>query len=160
MATPVIPFEQFLMAVPEERRADVATLHDQLSAKGYTYKIAEKASGYLVSYNHPATKNVLLNYVFRKSGILMRLYADEIGSYVDALQELPAAMKEKIAGSPNCRRLLDPGACNSRCKMGYTFPLDDLLHQKCRVNAFLLLMTDESTPYLLDLVQREVAARG
>lgn len=160
MAANVIAFEEFLMAVPQGQRAFVADLHDDLSGRGYTFKITEKASGYLLSYNHPATKNVLLNYVFRKSGILMRLYADEIVSYMALLQELPAAMKEKVAKAPNCRRMLDPAACNPRCKMGYDFLMDDQRHQKCRMNAFLLLIDEESAPHLLGLVKQEVAARG
>lgn len=159
MAKTVVPFEIFLVTVPEEHREFVEQTHGWLVEKGYTIKIAEAKNGFVVSYNHPETKNVLLNYVFRKKGVIMRIYADNVIAYLDFLAGLPGGLRRDIAKSPNCRRMLSPDACNPRCKMGYDFILDGERFQKCRMNAFMIHLDDETKPVLTDFLTHEVRAR-
>ena len=55
-----------------------------------------------------------------------------------------------------CKRLLDPNDCNPRCRMGYTFVMEGEQYQKCRYMAFLLTLNEESHPYILQLLHKEL----
>ena len=58
---------------------------------GFTEEIKETKSGLVLSYMKD--KKVLFNYVYRKSGINVRLYAAEIAAYEDCLTMLQDSMK-------------------------------------------------------------------
>ena len=158
MQQPELRYEDFLFDVHPAHQGMVNELNDELMKRGCVRKIEMAKSGYLVSYSDG--KRALLNYVFRKSGLVMRIYADHLAEYSELLPALPEAMRKKIAKAPACRRLLDPAKCNQRCPLGYTFELDGELHKKCRYNCFLLPVDDVSAPHLRELVGRELAARA
>ena len=160
MAKNAIPFELFLVTVPEEHRDFATNTHKWMAEKGYTIKIAEAKNGYVVSYNHPKTKYVLFNYVFRKKGMIMRIYADNINAYMDFLETLPETMVKDIVKAPNCRRLLSPDQCNPNCRMGYDFIMNGERHKKCRMGAFMILMDEETKPVLNEFLNREAEARS
>lgn len=152
-------FEQFLPDVRPDHLPFVMETHESLTGRGYKTKVELAKSGYVVSYQHPKTKKVLLNYVFRKSGMLIRVYGDHLSQYLDFVQSLPASMIAEIGASPNCKRLLDPAACNSRCPMGYAFTVDGGLYQKCRYGCFMFPVKAETIPSLRELIDKEAAAR-
>ena len=160
MAKEAIPFELFLVTVPEEHRDFANDIHKWLGEKSYTTKIKEAKNGYVVSYNHPETKYVLFNYVFRKKGVIMRVYADSIASYMGFLETLPEKVCKDIAKAPNCCRLLSPDQCNPNCRMGYDFIMNGERHKKCRMGAFMILIDDETKPVLNEFLNLEVEARG
>ncbi len=153
-------FDQFVATVSPEDLPFVMDLHNALEAQGYKTKIESAKSGYVVSYIHPKTKKTLFNYVFRKSGMLVRIYADNLAQYAAFLDTMPDSLAAAIGKAPHCKRLLNPADCNARCPMGYVFSLRGTAHQKCRYGAFLLPVTAESAAFLQALIEKEAAARG
>ena len=75
---------------------------------------------------------------------------------MDFLDTLPAGMKKEIAKASVCKRLINPEDCNPKCVMGYDFIMDKEHYQKCRYMAFMPTITEESTPYIIKLLEKEV----
>ncbi len=159
MAKQAIPFSAFAEAAGPAHAGFIGTLHKELTDKNYITEIKQAAQGYVVSYVHRPTKRTIANYVFRKKGLLLRVYADNVISYMETLTSWPDSMKEAVKKAGPCKRLLNPADCNPRCPTGYDFILDDERQQKCRYNGFLLSLTDETKPYLLEMVRCEIKAR-
>lgn len=153
-------FENFLNDVNPVNRPFVEGLHAWLLENGCTVKLELAKSGYVVSYAHAATKRVLANYVFRKQGVVIRIYADNVDKYEAFLQTMPEAMQKKAIKAPVCRRMLDPTKCNARCPMGYVFTLGGELQKKCRYNSFMFLLDAESNPFIQTFVENELRARS
>lgn len=151
-------FQDFLASVDGETQGFVSELHDELTALGCKIDVKLAKSGYVVSYS--LNKKTIANYVFRKKGLMARIYANHIAQYMDVLETLPEAMVEAIRKAPVCKRLVDPAACNPRCSMGYDFILKGERLQKCRNNAFLFLLSDETRPYAKALLLNEAKASG
>jgi len=155
-----IPFSDFLAAAGASHEAFIGQLHAYLQENGCTWKIKEAANGYVVSYVHKPTKRTVANYVFRNKMPMLRVYADNIHSYEDKIALWPDTMKDAIRKGGNCSRLVDPAACNSRCLKGFDFMLDGERQRKCRCHmGFTFLLDDETKPYLLDVMEREIGAR-
>lgn len=150
----------FLNNVPLEHRDFVEELNTALLAQGMALEIKAAKSGPVVTYGSGKPKRSLFNYVFRKSGMMMRIYGEHAGEYEDILAVFPEKMKAAIRKAGPCRRILDPAACSSRCSMGYVFDLDGEQQIKCRYNAFLLPVNEENKPHLRAFVEREAAARA
>lgn len=155
----VLSFENFLFNVSPQYQPFVQKVHDELLGQGYKLKLEMAKSGYLVSYGHPKTKRSILNFVFRKSGLVIRVYADHLSRYSDFLGMLPDGMMKIIAKSPLCKRLIDPMACNQRCPMGYAFEVGGEWYKKCRYNCFLLPVNDESVSFLETFIAHEMKER-
>lgn len=151
-------FNAFLEDIAERDRPFVVELNDYLIENGCKCDIKESKSGFVVSYVLKEEKKTVMNFVMRKTGVKVRLYADSISKYEDFLNGLPEKMKKEIKKAGSCKRLLDPTACNSRCKMGYCFNMDGEAYQNCRYGAFFLSVNEESGPYLKEFVQRELSA--
>ena len=160
MEKPVYHFENFLADVSPEYRGFAENIHDALLGEGYKCRIESKANGFLVSYSYPKTKRSILNFLFRKKGLHVRLYADHLDAYAGLLERLPEAMEKAIMKAPVCKRLVNPGDCNSRCPMGYDFTIKGSRYQKCRYNCFLLAVTPESAPVLAEFIEEERRGRG
>ena len=159
MPKQVIPFSDFVIAAGADHEEFISRLHDFMQENGCTAEIKESASGHVVSYVHKPTKRTIANYVFRKKGLMLRMYADNVAAYLDELAHWPASMKAAVKKSGVCKRLLDPTACNSRCLGGYDFVLDGEPQQKCRYGCFMFFVDDETKPSLLKLVESEMKAR-
>ena len=80
---------------------------------------------------------------------------DSLEEYMDFLDTLPSGMKKEIAKASVCKRLINPEDCNPKCVMGYDFIMDKEHYQKCRYMAFMLTITEESTPYIIKLLEKE-----
>ena len=65
-------------------------------------------------------------------------------------------MKKEIRKASACKRLINPDDCNPKCIMGYTFVLDGEWHQKCRYMAFQLTLSEESNPYIMQFLEKEL----
>lgn len=111
--------------------------------------------GYVVSYKNKRKKTTL-NFVFRKSGLYVRIYADGLNNYADVLKDFPESLIKKIVNSPVCKRLIDPTDCSPTCPQGFTFELDVKRHQKCRYNCFLIPVIPEYIPAITSLVEGEL----
>lgn len=160
MAKDTLTIQNYLCDIQPDFTDLVMSLHDCLVGHGCAVSLKEAKSGHVVSFTHTASKRVVANFVARKTGPQLRLYADNLESYRDLIPTLPPSMLERIAKAPICRRLHDPAKCNSHCLMGYLVTIDGTEHKKCRNGCFLLPITAESTPALLALVEREMVARA
>ena len=152
-------FEDFLMCVGPDDIAFVKHMHEFFTKNGCEVNIKDAKNGYVVSYVHTGTKKTVVNYVFRKKGLIMRIYGDNVGSYQDFIDVLPDGMADAIEKAPICKRLADTEKCNSRCPMGYIFALRGQEQKKCRYNGFMFLLDDESKPYVKEFVEREMRER-
>lgn len=150
-------FEDFLITVPDEHQAFVAMLHDDLTEQGCALVVKEAKSGYMISYKWQ-NKSVL-NWVFRKAGMLARIYGDHLAQYEDVIAKLPVEMKKKMIDAPNCRRLLDPTACSPKCVMGFVYNLDGEFHQKCRNGGMFFLLSKENTSHIRQIINAELTMR-
>lgn len=159
MAKQDFTFEDFLADVAPELKGFVKALNDYLLSNSCTVKIEQAKSGFVVSYNSAATKRVVLNFVFRKSGLIIRIYADFVQSYEAFLQTLPEGMKKTVDKAPICKRLSNTAPCNSRCSMGFDFTLEDSHYQKCRYSSFMFPVNRENVPFIQAFVEHEIRER-
>ena len=74
----------------------MSSLHENLVNANFKAEIKEAASGYVVSYIHIPSKRTVINYVFRKKGIIIRIYADNVPRYMEILDTWPNTMKDFI----------------------------------------------------------------
>lgn len=153
----VIGFLDFLKTVPGAHKAFVSNLHEQLIEQGCTINIKEAKSGYSVSYQWE--KRTVMNWVFRKSGILARIYGDNVPQYEAVITALPIDMQKKMTVSRDCKRLIDPSACSDTCVKGFVYTLNDNTYKKCRNDGMFFLLSDETGPHIAKLVTAEVSAR-
>lgn len=149
-------FQDFLATVGGENQKFVSDMHDELTAMGCKVDVKPAKSGYVVSYS--LDKKIIANYVFRKKGLIARIYAGHIAQYMEILDTLPDSMVHSIQKAPICKRLIDSSACNQKCSMGYDFILKGERLQRCRNNAFMFLLDDESRPYIRAFLTNEAKA--
>lgn len=149
-------FQDFLSSVDEKNQTFVSDLHDELTELGCKIDVKSAKSGYVVSYS--LNKKTIANYVFRKKGLIARIYAGHISQYMEILDTLPDEMVRSIQKAPICKRLVNPAACNQKCSMGYDFILKGERLQKCRNNAFMFLLDEESKPFVKSLLLHEAKA--
>lgn len=149
-------FQDFLASVDGENRKFVSELHDELTKLGCKLDVKSAKSGFVVSYS--LNKKTIANYVFRKKGLIARIYAGHIAQYMELLDTLPDGMVRSIQEASICKRLVDSSACNQKCSMGYDFNLKGEHLQRCRNNAFMFLLNEENRPYIKSLLLHEVKA--
>jgi hypothetical protein len=152
-----IAFEQFFELVDAENKPFVQELHNFLLENGCKVAFEEKKSGFLASYKQGKPPRAFINFVFRKQGMITRIYGERIGGYPDFLNSLPAEMVKAIENSGDCKRLVSNG-CSPKC-IGYDFSIGDTHFQKCRYNCFEFLMTAESNQTIKDFITHELRER-
>ena len=149
-------FTEYQDLLPIEIRETVQNIHAELSAMDFTEEIKEAKSGPVLSYMKD--RKVLLNYVYRKSGIKVRLYAAGIAAYEDCLAAIPDSMKTELKKATDCKKLNGlPGT--PTCPGGYTYTLDGELLKKCRSTAFLMTLNQKTAEYIQTLILREAGER-
>ena len=154
-----IPFGDFVQAAGDKHFNFITTLHNFMAENECTVDIKQAASGHVVSYIHTPSKRTVANYVFRKKGLMIRIYADNIASYMEILSSWPVAMKDTIKKAGVCKRFINPEACNGRCLMGFDFILDGERQQKCRNSGFMFLLDEETKSHVKKMIEREVLIR-
>lgn len=157
MAKEKTSFKAFLSAVEPEHQGPIEELHDRLINLGCDLVIKEAKRGYAASYK--LEKKTVMNWVFRKSGILARIYGDNAGEYEDVIAALPEDMQKKMTGARDCKRLIDPALCSDTCVQGLVYDLNGSRQKKCRNDGMFFLLTDESAKHIAELVCAEVAVR-
>lgn len=157
MAKEKVSFREFLLTVAPEHQAFVEKLNNKLIEQGCDLVIKEAKSGYAVSYQ--LEKKTVMNWVFRKSGILARIYGDNARKYEDTIASLPADMQKKMTTSRDCKRLIDPNACSDTCVKGFIYELNGSTHKKCRNDGMFFLLTNETAEHIAGLVCAEVIVR-
>jgi len=153
-----IIIEQFLDAVDAEHWPFVEEMHSYLLESGCKVTFEEKKSGYLASYKRGKPLRALANFVFRKNGMLVRIYGEHVGGYGDFLNTLPAEMVKSIEGASLCKQL-DHGGCSDKCR-GYDFAIGGERFQKCRYDCFEFLVTDQSSAQIKAFLENELRERA
>lgn len=148
-------FQLFLNDIPVESQGFVLELDQLLTAKGSKRTIKSAKSGFVTSYSSPTSGRALLNYVFRKSGVKMRIYAEHIGEHPEILSDFPAHLKAEIIKAGDCKKLTG-GSCSPTCTAGYSFVMDGVEYKKCKNTAFFHSLTEENFEYILRLIKVEI----
>ncbi len=158
MAKAEIRFEDFMMNVHPAIAGEIFALDSRLTEKGCVRKIEDAKSGPRATYT--VGKRSVLNLVFRKSGLLARIYGENVAAYADIMDALPESMAKEAAKAPDCKRLtIAPDACSGSCPMGYDFTIRGQRLQKCRYGGMLFLANDSSLPFIKAILEREVDRR-
>ena len=148
-------FLHFLQDIPSEYHSFVLELDKFLIARGSKRTIKAAKSGFVTSYSSPISGRALLNYVFRKSGVKLRIYAEHIGVHPEVLDGLPDNMKSDIRKAGDCKKLAGL-TCTPTCTAGYTFVMDGQEYRKCKNMAFFHLLTAGSMEHIRKLIQAEI----
>ena len=148
-------FTLFLNEVPVKHHGFVLELDDYLLGKKCKRKIESAKNGFVTTYIHPDSGKSLLNYVFRKTGVKMRIYAAGVGNYDAILNNFPDRMKKEIIKATDCKKLFG-GTCSPTCPAGYTFTMDGVEYKKCKNMAFLHELDEVSAKYILQLIKSEI----
>ena len=157
MAKEKYSFEQFLETVDENNQTFIQNLHDYLTDNGCKVTFEVKKSGFFASYKHVKSKKSMVNLLFRKKGLLVRIYGENTGKYLDFLSTLPVEMMQSIENAAICKRLVD-NTCSPKCS-GYDFTIGDARFQKCRYSCFEFRVTDENNPYIKSFIENETKGR-
>lgn len=151
-------FEEFIASVDAGYVDFVTGLHQDFLRAGCKLEVKEAKSGYVVSYL--LNKKTVANYVFRKKGLIIRIYTNHILEYMDLLESLPGGMVKDVEDAPVCKRLLNSEDCNPRCAKGYDFLLGGRRYQKCRYSAFQFPLCEAHNPAIRELIGRKLVACG
>ena len=152
-------FDDFIISVVPQYQGFVRSFDDYMQHNGCVFKITTAKNGFVVSYQHLAKKRVVMNFVFRKKSLVVRVYGDHIGEYPGFLEALPISMMDSIRKAPACKRFEDPPRCSPKCG-GYVFSIGEAQYQKCRYSCFMFVVDDESIPFITAHIERELAARA
>ena len=157
-----ITFEQFLETVDAKNQPFTQDLHHYLLENGCKVTFEEKKSGLLASYKHidkqTKKRQALLNFVFRKQGLVVRIYGENAYNYLDFLNTLPTEMVQEIADASECKRLMY-NECSPKCA-GYDVTIHDNRYQRCRYSGFMFLVTEASAPFIKSFVENEAIERN
>ena len=159
MAKSSISFEDFLMETPPESQEFAIQTKLLMEQNGYGIKIEPAKNGPVISFKKPKANRTLANLVFRKSSLVARIYGDNHASYTDLLEGLPDEMKTSIRKSADCKRLLNPEACSSRCPMGFVLSFSGETLKKCRYSGLMFKVDGQSAPFIQAILEREIAVR-
>ena len=157
MAQEHLGFERFLEETDINFRDFIQDLHDYLTSSGCKVTIEEKKSGLFASYKHIKLKKSIANLLFRKKGLLVRIYGENANRYIDFLNTLPGEMVRSIEEAPICKRLVH-NTCSPKCT-GYDVTIGGERFQKCRYGGFEFLVTNESVPYIKSFIEKEIKER-
>ena len=158
MAKQEYHIEDFLNDISPDCADFIMALHGYLTENDCAMTMKQAANGHVVSY--AKNKKVIANFVSRKKGPVVRIYGDNASKYTGFMETLPDTMLSSIAKAPACKRLLNPGDCNSRCSMGYDFTVKGAHHQKCKYNCFMFEINAGHFPSIKAFLEHEVRERS
>lgn len=150
-------YQAFIELVDDKYINYVDEINDFFNDNDCRCDIKDSNSGYLVSYVLTSKKKTIANFVFRKTGVKIRIYADNVDKYQDFLNTLPDKIKKDIKKASVCKRLLNPDDCNPKCPMGYAFTIDKEYYQKCRYMAFMPILNDENISFIKEFLAKELS---
>ena len=99
-----IDFAELMTVVSQENHEFIVNLHQELLHQGCRIHIKEARSGYVAAY--VLHNKTIANYIFRKKGMLIRIYGAHVNEYEAVLDTLPLEMQEAISHAPVCKRCL------------------------------------------------------
>ena len=159
MAKEEVNFEQFLAVVEPPYQNFISELHKNLIDNGCKAKIESKSSGLFVSYTYAKSKKSIVNLLFRKKGLIVRIYGEHANVYNEFMNTLPEEMIKAVEKAPVCKRLIDPDDCTPKCSTGYDFTIGNAHFQKCKYNCFMFAVNDKNNPYIKSFVENELIER-
>ena len=159
MAKEKFNIEQFLEEVEVNYQPFVQDLHNYLVNNGCKVAIEVKKSGFFASYKDGASKKSIVNLLFRKAGLRVRIYEENAYKYVDFLATLPEEMVQSVEEATACKRLTNTGDCSPTCSKGYDFTIGTNRFQICRYGGFDFLVTNKNNPYIKSFVENEIRER-
>ncbi len=148
-------FNLFLNEIPFECQDFVLELDEYLTKKGSKRTVKTAKSGFVASYSHPKSDKALLNYVFRKTGVKIRIYAAGIAGYSDILADFPDNMKKEIIKGVDCKKLNGLN-CSPTCTAGYSFVMDGVQYKKCKNTAFFHSLEKNNFSAVKKLIEAEI----
>ena len=155
-----LEYQDFFTNVANEYKDFVSKAHELVLASGYS-KISvgsNKSALFKVKYTHPKTRRGIINFTQQKKGLKATILAGKCAEYPDVLDTMPEAMVGKVAKVGNCLNISEPGKCMDKC-VGYDFHIRGERYQKCKFGCFQFDVNDESIPFLLEMLECELAAR-
>lgn len=126
-----------------------------LDEEKFIKKVELKKTGYALTYIHKASKKSLLNFVSRKKGIFIRIYGNHSDKYLEKFVDLPDSMIKELKKGQDCKRMIDPNTCNSKCIMGVNLLIEGKIYGKCRYSALFFLVESEKYEAIKELVKSE-----
>ena len=159
MAKEKYNIEQFIEVVDANYQPFVQDLHNYLTDIGCKVTIEEKKSGFFASYKHAKLKKSIVNLLFRKAGLLVRIYGENAYKYSDFMNTLPEEMLQSIEEATVCKRLINPDDCSPTCPKGYDFVIGSKRFQICRYGGFQFLVTNKNKPYIKSFIENELKER-
>ena len=153
-----ITYDDFLRTVEENNRSFIDDMHSLFMDYGCTLEIKEAKQGYVVTYTYKKCKKkiALMNYVFRKSGMMVRIYARHIGMYQSLLDSLPEDMKKSVIKAGDCKRLTGISECSPTCTAGYDFIMDGVNYKKCKNSCFFWKVEPKSMEHIRNMLKSEL----
>ncbi len=148
-------FQDFLGTVPPNMQPVVLEINEFLTQKGCKCKIKEAKSGHVVSYTRQHTGKSLLNYVFRKSGVKIRIYASHVSEYEAFLDTLSDDLKKGIQKAGDCKKLNGQN-CSLSCLGGCEFNMDGVVYKKCKNTAFMFDFNEKNTDFIYAFLKNEM----
>lgn len=145
------------MSVDDAHKDFVMAIQERLLGDGCKVKIGSSKTN-LFSVKYTQGRKGVFNFMLRKKGLKSSVYAANYTQYPDVLNKLPESMVAQIAKTSACKNMLDPPTCWDGC-IGYDIAIGDKRYQKCRFSCFQFDVNAESIPFLLELLESELAAR-
>lgn len=159
MEKQTVEFDSFLDSVAPDLREFVSEIDGYLTANGCVAALQEKRSGFFVSYAYGKPGKSAVNFLFRKKGLIIRIYGGHVNKYAQLIDTLPEEMIASIKKAPVCKRMIDPTTCNQKCAMGNDFFIKGEHMQKCRNNCFMFDVSPQNNPYIKAFVEHEIQQR-
>jgi len=152
-------FEDFIVNVGDLHTDFYNVINRLLTENEFIPKVELKRAGYALSYIQKANKKTILNFVSRKKGMFIRLYSNYADRYMDRIITLPDSMIKELKKGQECKRMINPDACNSKCKMGVNLIIDGETYGKCRYSALFFLIEAEKYEAIKGMIESEVKER-
>ena len=151
-------YEDFLQTVETEHVDFVNQMHEIFMENGCKIEVKDAKQGYVVTYSYMKEKKIiaLMNYVFRKSGMMARIYARNVSIYQSTLDLLPESMKKNIIKAGDCKKLTGVSEYSPTCTAGYDFHMDGENYKKCKNSAFFWLINEESKEDTKKMIENEL----
>ena len=153
-----ITYDDFLKTVESNNQPFINEIHKLFLENGCKMEIKQAKQGYVVSYIYTKNKKriALMNYVFRKSGMMVRIYARHIHRYQILLDSISEEMKKNVIKAGNCKRLTGVSECSSTCTAGYDFMMDGVNYKKCKNSAFFWRVDADSMEHIKKILEKEL----
>ena len=149
-------YQDFLNLIPEESKHFVAELDSFLTEQKCKRTIKPSAKGYLVTYTRPRSGKSLLNFVFRKNCVKVRIYAAHVSNYEAVIETFPEETKRQIANALDCKKLTGK-TCSPTCRAGYAFAMDGVKYKKCKNMAFMPELCEANNPIVREMIEKELS---